>query len=292
MNTNYPTKARSVSTTGICYQNNFYEIDSNNGKNVPINHLEKAWGVFENHWKSLVGIIETQPASMTDDLASKLIISSISLKLRNPSIRSKYQGPEAQEIAENNIQQVVKDFEGLSPIYVSQIETHLRNGISMEGGTGKNLHNELLLSIVEDRDDSLSYKICERLSKHHIRILKTTDDKPFITTDNPGFCFDGEGRVHNLKYFGDGNQVDFGGFCLPLTPKLCLFIMSNRMIGDSCTTRPISYTTLEPSGVSEINFHSIRLSCESIFCNDKLLLESCVTEYFEKKRVKEKVVRV
>ncbi len=289
INPKYPGGPRLVSAKQVCYEDNFYEFDSCNDTDVPVNQLERAWRTIENQWRSLVNIVDSKPATLSNDSVSALIFSAISFKLRNPSTRGRFQGPEAQEIAERNIQEGMRNFKGFPPNQLTQIETHLRNNIIMKGRTGKNLHNGILLSIAENGNPSLSRKICDWLSTHEVKILQTTEDKPFITTDNPGLFLDSKGGVHNLKFFGMENHLDFGGFLLPLSPKQCLFVTPKGTNVHNASSRAVTYFELDTSHLAEINFHSIRLSRDYIFCNDKLMLEGCIAAYLHTDLQKKKV---
>jgi hypothetical protein len=63
-------------------------------------------------------------------------------------------------------------------------------------------------------------KIVEKLILYQWTIVKTPPNLAFITTDNPGFCYDSKTGGHNTKF----NE---GAFIFPLTPAHCLIIPDN-----------------------------------------------------------------
>lgn len=286
-NPKFPERIRAFSSSQICHEEYFYEIGNETGKVIPTNHLEKEWAIYENEWESLIEIFESQHSVISSINARKFIFSALSLKLRNPSIRNIYKGNKAQEIADRNIDKTIKELEkaGFSPKKISEIEQFLRSNLIMGKSTGKNLHNNMLLSIIQGNRDSRSFGICEKLSRHEIKILQTEQENPFVTSDNPGFFVDQNGGIHNLNYYDEDGTVNFFGFFLPLTPKLCLFVSPKEDPNSSNSMRLIEYLSADSfignsgSFVSEHNFWTLGHCNESVFANNKVVLENSVQNY-------------
>ena len=115
--------------------------------------------------------------------------------------------------------------------------------------------------------------ILNKLIRGNWTIIKPLVTNQFITSDNPGFCIDEEGRIHNTR---------FGGLCnfyFPITPYHVLFISSERdLVEDLPNNVTVNHRFTDVEELKAINQATMRVANREIYAKaDSPLLKTWYT---------------
>jgi len=106
-------------------------------------------------------------------------------------------------------------------------------------------------------------------------VVLTTDNKfPFITSDNPGYCFDlATNSIQNTKF-----RRPFI-YYFPLDPSHCLMITDAKPDLEFLSYRRFKWCTQFPAEleiVRQINYATSKLAFKHVIANQKAILEEIV----------------
>ena len=218
----------SKTTSQVCYDFDIYtlnktistEFESYREKNKYYIEQDIFWK-YENKYLYLIRKVE-KLGRLTQSETKLFLRFLVSIKTRNPYILNSDSG-ENQSLNdafnEFSIEFLSGQFEGYANLTTEHKQSVLTK---LEKHTNKSTEfkkNADLMAIIwrETEPNSILDRIVEKLILYEWAIVNTTLNLAFITTDNPGFCYDAKNIVHNTKF-------SEGLFVFPLTPEHCLII--------------------------------------------------------------------
>ncbi|GAB3561299.1 hypothetical protein GCM10027578_01770 [Spirosoma luteolum] len=217
----------------ISYKPNFYKFEQNiqfdNFVITDQNVIERYGFWYENNFHKLIGLITRYGNILSTNEATSIAEMLYDIKIRNEYIRNASLSTDninktfdkiLEDIKEKdtNTQLLIDEQYGSFESFLLSYE-QLRKEWLTNHILRKDISNFILLSS-KLRPSDIKKLIINKIVRGEWKILKPLISDQFITSDNPGFCQDINGKIHNTR-FGE-----IFTFYFPLTPYHCLQIQS------------------------------------------------------------------
>jgi hypothetical protein len=275
-------KVRSYPTSQVCYAENLYLIsDDNMMKNFevddPLIVETKSLKYYEDRFGDIVDKLTSSKEWLTLKEADIFIRTLLQMKIRNPTffnhedaqkgpievnIRIKKEMLDNRELWEQRLAN-----EGLT------IEQAFKN---LDDAVNRPDFRENLVRINlarTERADGVLTEIAGLLMNRIWYIYETTINDMFITSDNPGYCFNEKGQLANTNF-----RDDFC-FVFPITPYKTLLIFKKYEDSIIPPSKKIHYRQSNSEHVQEVNRAAMGNSLEYIYSNSKNTLNSSVSHW-------------
>lgn len=209
-------------------------------------------------------------------LLSKALIS---LKFRNPFL--------LKTMSKNHLDSLIKgvmikiknqiDNEEITPAGETTKEDLIKYLAYFESSSYENndLNRQLFLTSMIHRhhnSSDLFVKIIDDLMRYKWEILMTDQYSTFITSDNPGYCVDHVGFIHNMHF---SSYI----FYFPLTPFLCLRVCDGSENIDwnyfnNPIIKEVKYVQISSYIVSQINVNTSRYVNKYVLASSRQALNT------------------
>lgn len=235
--------------------------------------IEKVFNArVENRFEKILArlLSPLQTLSMQD--AKEVLVMLLAMKQRNPMFRRVFESPQTLITAfDRRFDEVFEARATFEKILkregVMSFEDFVEYGrnyvhkFAHDPNTPQDLHTERIVKLYQN-EETIIKEIAGSLLGCEWYIFETNHQRPFITSDNPGFCIDNNERVHNLKF------SNFAEFVFPLTPKYLLLITarSTEQVG---SLKQIYHQLAKPDLVKLINRATFEVSFQKLLSNDE-----------------------
>lgn len=227
---------------------------------------------IENRFEKILArlLSSSQKISLQD--AEEALLILLSIKQRNPIHRQVFENPVAileafnqkfkgvfehqdlfEEILKREGQMNFEEFVEYGQNYAHQF--------AHDPDTPQYLHTQGILNLHQN-EETITKEIVSRLLGCNWYIFESSTQWPFVTSDNPGFCFDNNESVHNLNF------ANFAEFCFPLTPKH-LLIITARLTNQISSEKQIYRRLAKPDLVKLANRATFEVSYKKLLSNDE-----------------------
>lgn len=270
-------RAKEVSRSQIGYLPNFYTIHNAHSLwrlgLTDKDAIEKEFNArVENRFEKLIAKLLSPSQMLSLEHAEEVLLMLLSLKQRNPVFRQAFQNPELilkmfnrrfDEVFKHRstFEEILKregrmNFDG----FVEYGRNYIHQ-IAHDPNTPQNIHTEGIVKL-HQQEESVAKEVASALLGCEWFIFETTPQRPFITSDNPGFCIDNNEQVHNLNF------ADSAGFIFPLTPRQILLITAHftDQVG---RVKQIHRRPAKPDLVEIINRGTFTVSYKKVMSNDE-----------------------
>ncbi len=255
-------KIRNINS--ICYDNDFYNLDSKkaNKHSIPNDFIERNAFWYEKEYYNLL-ISEALNGKISNTTIQRLPLFFLNMKARNPVFRNSITKENLNKAIEKSTLSMKEKFSWLDESNLTRIINKSKTIILSSDNIPKEFHVDSLLESTLGRN-KVFQEILERISSYNIVFFKISNDNNFfITSDAPGFSIDIEERVHKIKYIDDIFHF------MPLHPKLAVGLMNPiyHEIKDQ-----ISYIDATKEHIDKINYGTSSSCNKYVFgINDKHL---------------------
>jgi hypothetical protein len=278
-------KIREVSRTQIGYHHDFYTIKNQNSlqrlglTDTDQEVIENKYNAKnENRYSKLLQKLLSGSAEISQTEAKEFLLILLSFKQRNPVFRKTFQNPQVLlDSFERHLQKSILPLKATLDIILERegrmnFEEFVDYGrdymhrVAHDPNTPQDIHTEGIVRMHQNKETAIK-EIAENLMDYKWFVFKTTVRYPFITSDNPGFCFDDDEQIHNLNF---GNS---SGFFFPLTPWDFL-IISAHFHEEVTKAKTINQRIAKPELVQLLNRGTFQVSYKKVFCNDANTLKN------------------
>lgn len=261
----------------IGYLPDFYTIKSKNILNrlelSDKDIIEKVFNArVENRFEKILASLLSPLQTLSMQAAEEVLVMLLSMKERNPMFRRVFENPQTIiEAFNRRFEDVFEDRDTLEEILEQEgrmsFEEFVEYGrnyahqFAHNPNTPQDLHAEGIVNLHQNKE-TFTKEIVRWLLGCKWYIFETTPQRPFITSDNPGFCLDHNEHVHNLNF------ADCSEFCFPLTPRHTVVITSHFTDrGES--VKQIYHRRASPDLVELINRATFMVSYKKVLSNDE-----------------------
>jgi len=263
----------------ICYALDNYKVSDpdlakksfDNDQNFIENEMFK----YENEFISWISKKVNNQDDLNKNDITKLVRVLLSFKHRNVNLKKTFQG---SKIMGKQIEKSIKDmkvntlsYREVNPELYKELIRQLEIGLR-DNYQNKSYMSDLYLSQLkrsEERSNPNHERLVSYLSSSKLTVLNSTDDIPFISSDNPGFSLHPGGLVEHL-YFGTAVSFSF-----PLTKNRFLhFDLSLKNDG-----KKLQYKNVSASIIDQFNRRTIEMSEKRIFSDSKKYLEYVLKKF-------------
>lgn len=261
----------------IGYLPDFYTIKSKNILNrlelSDKDIIEKVFNArVENRFEKILASLLSPSQTLSMQDAEEVLVMVLSMKERNPMFRRVFENPQTiieafnrrfEEVFEHRdiIERILKQEGRMSFDEFIKYGHNYAHQFAHDHNTPQDLHTEGIVKLYRN-EKTIAKDIIRWLIGCEWYIFETTPQRPFITSDNPGFCIDNNERVHNLNF------ADYSGFYFPLTPKYFLLITAHFTdLGGS--EKQIYHRRASPDLVELINRATFVVSYKKVLSNDE-----------------------
>ncbi len=259
------------------YLHDFYTLKSENILNrlglSDKDDIEKVFNArVENRFEKILACLLSPSQKLSLQDAKEVLVMLLSLKERNPMFRQVFENPHAiieasnrrfEEVFEHRelFEEILK-LEGRMSFeeFVEYGRKHTHQ-FAHDPNTPQNLHTEGMVKLYRN-EETPAKEIARWLLGCEWYIFETTTQRPFITSDNPGFCIDSNDRVHNLNF------ADKSEFCFPLTPKH-LLVITAHFTDEMGSEKQIHHRSASPDLVKLVNRATFEVSYKKLLSNDE-----------------------
>jgi hypothetical protein len=266
----------------VCYEKDFYTLNFN-----LINKYQR-WGseqpyALENsfHWyeKGYPAVIKkiVRKQTLTINEAYLLAYAIFDFKVRNKFHRTNAIERQKGTLLKNSFSNITEEItdDVLNRFNIGrdraiELVKLIDQKLAESPSFGKEMH---LYSMLDRKSDpkSAQNKIAISLLRGQWNVYVSPPNSQFITSDNPGFCFDRKENAHNTRFAK-------GYYCtLPLTPNHCLIITDEYpdfSIDESSTTKTLNYKVASEDFVKIINKGAKLFYNQYLFSNNNDVLLS------------------
>lgn len=226
----------------------------------------------ENRFEKILACLLSSSQKLSLQDAEEVLLMLLSMKQRNPVFRRVFENPQTiikafnrrfEEIFEHRdmFEEILKQEGIMSFEEFVKFGHNYAHQFANDPNTPQYLHTEGILNLHQN-EETFTKEIVSWLLRCNWYIFEATAQRPFITSDNPGFCFDNNETVHNLNF------ADFTEFCFPLTPKH-LLIITARFTDQIGSEKQIYYRLAKPDLVKLINRATFEVSYKKLLSNDE-----------------------
>ena len=234
--------------------------------------IEKKYNArVENRFEKLVAKLLSPLQMLSLEAAEEVPMMLLSFKQRNPVFRQALKDPQTimkafdrrfDEVFEHQstFEEILKREGRMNFDEFVQYGRNYIQQVAYDPNTPQDIHTEGIVKL-HQREDTAAQEIANALLECEWFIFETTPQRPFITSDNPGFCIDNNEQIHNLNF------ADAAGFIFPLTPRRILLITAHfaDQVG---SVKQIHYRSAEPDLVELINRSTFMVSYKKVVSND------------------------
>lgn len=265
----------------VCYEKDFYTLKFNLfdkyrawGQEHPY-ALESSFHWYEKEYPAVIRKI-TSRKTLTINDAYLLAYALFDFKVRNKYHRNNSIERSRKSLTENASQGVIGELDdeildrfNIGRERALEVVKIVNKRLSEAPEFAKEMHLHTMLDRKSDAN-SIQNKVAISLLHSQWNVFIAPPNQQFITSDNPGFCFDKEERVHNTRF-------DTGYYCvLVLSPKQCLLITDEQPdmnIIENSSSKLVSYKTSSPDFVKLINKASTSFINQYLFANCEQVLD-------------------
>lgn len=267
---------KEVSRSQIGYHPDFYTIQNANSLLrlglTDKDAIKKEFNAHvENRFEKLIARLLSPLQMLSLEAAEEVLLMLLSLKQRNPVFRQAFQNPQTILAAfERRFNEVFEHRSTFEEILKREGRTNFdefvqygRNYIQQvayDPNTPQDIHTEGIVKL-HQHEETAAKEVASALLGCEWFIFETIPQRPFITSDNPGFCIDNNEQVHNLN-FGDT-----AGFIFPLTPRHILLITAH-FVDQVGSVKQIHHRSAKPDLVEIINRATFMVSYKRVVSND------------------------
>ena len=231
----------------------------------------------ENRFEKIIAGLLSPLQMLSLEAAEEVLLTLLSLKQRNPVFRRAFQSPQTilqafdrrlEEVFEHRatFEEILKR-EGRMNFdeFVEFGRRHFQQ-IAHDPNTPQDIHTEGMVKLYQNEETAVK-EVANSLLGCEWFIFETTPQRPFITSDNPGFCLDNNEQVHNLNF------ANSSGFFFPLTPRHVLIITAHftNQVG---SVKQIQHRPTAPDLVELINRATFIVSYKKVLSNDENTLRN------------------
>ncbi|MGV3558330.1 DUF4238 domain-containing protein [Larkinella arboricola] len=276
-------RPKELHPSAICYKDYFYRFENYGVAGFEgisdANILERRGFLYENKLDKILKKLIDNKSIITLQEAFEFSFALFDIKMRNERIRNTLLSKESLNITfENLLNEHKKSPESIQPLLqrngmdfdnflevFEKIRSTWLSDISLQ----KDLHNKYLLEN-KSNPSSIVKLIISKLALGEWYVLNTIINNQFITSDNPGYCFDGNNCLYNTKF---GGAFDF---YFPLTPYYLLIIKSPEIIPEQVLpTKRIVYGLAEKEVVKAANQNTMLIANKEIYAAyDSFLIQT------------------
>ena len=211
----------------------------------------------ERFIKMLMGI-KQRNITINNFLNSKSVIEYLSN--RQVNIFRKYLEKYILQLGEYKIEKILEYIE--NELIKNMQDLEIRSDIQ----------NEALLSLIENRNEEYN-QLVKKLTRTKFKILTTSTVNPFISSDNPGFTYQGKDRICNML-FGSAKL-----FIFPISPESALYIDLTDTEPFEPIIKRILYTKVSDEMIELINSSTVVNCNELIFSINETSLRNSFESY-------------
>lgn len=134
------------------------------------------------------------------------------------------------------------------------------------------IFNDQLLKVEEKKNSNHEWLIKE-MSKSRFKVYCTTESKPFLTSDNPGYSVHEGDKIGNL-FLGSAKS-----FAFPISKTRLFVITPDDRDGNELIIKKIKYIEMPEEFIRLSNKATIINAEERIFSNSKKYLDDLIDVY-------------
>ncbi|GAB3049032.1 hypothetical protein GCM10027185_61060 [Spirosoma pulveris] len=267
---------KEVTSAQIGYYRDFYTINNVNSLGrlglTDKDAIEKQYNArVENRFEKLVAQLLSPLQMLSLEDAEEILMMLLSFKQRNPVFRQAFEDPKTileafdrqfDEVFEHRstFEEILKREGRMNFDEFVQYGRDYLQRVAHDPNTPKDIHTEGIVKL-HQQEDTAAQEVANALLGCEWFIFETTPQRPFITSDNPGFCIDNNEQIHNLNF------ADAAGFIFPLTPSRILLITAHfaDQVG---SVKKVNYRLAKPDLVELINRGTFMVSYKKTVSND------------------------
>jgi hypothetical protein len=258
----HESKPKLVNKSQVCYEPNMYRYT--NEDFIKANDLDDPNFIEKNVFKyedeeitNLFDKIDRKQNLLKSEYKRALQII-LSIKKRNPSIRKIFMdGARDEEFMESRVGGLKRDMlaEGMSEEDINTIISEAKKKLHeqfKDPNARKDMYKNSILMVDEDIIKNEKNALNLLLEWSPI-VYYTSNQLPFITSDNPGFTMKNGSEIHNT------NLAVVDSLIFPISPRSTLQLKRNKVRPDLLLYQNIVRKKLSPGEVSLINagvFHN------------------------------------
>lgn len=204
--------------------------------------------------------------------AEEILMMFLSLKQRNPVFRKAFESPQFlaeefhkrfNEVLEHKttFEEILKNEGRMNFDEFAEFGRNYIDRVAHDPNTPQVMHAEGIIRHHQQEEEIIK-EIANSLLGCDWIIFQSTNQYPFITSDNPGFCLGNNEQVHNLHF------AESSGFFFPLTPRYTLMIAAH-FVDQAGTVKQIHYRAADPDLVKMINRATFLVSYKRVVSNDE-----------------------
>lgn len=277
-------RVNSFNKSAICYEENMYKVKTDKilkdvREDDPL-YIEKNVFFYEKKFlKEITEKFENKKDINIID-SEKLIETLLSFKHRSKVNKEQLSNPELlKNLLEQQIEKQKQRYfsnklefgeEKLNQFF-DLLEKRIKEEMKNEDVVS-DLFNQILLNSSEGKIENHNW-IVKKMLKSKFLVYCTKKDKPFITSDNPGFMMHDNGKIENMLL------TDAKAFAFPISPTR-LFVISPEIQDDfQPLIKKVRYFDSSENFVELTNKATVINCFERVYSNDKNLLSELKQKY-------------
>jgi hypothetical protein len=282
----YKTKIKQSNISAICYK---IDINTIQTEDLLIRRdledkyfIEKNGFAYENKdFKEILDKI-VRAETLTQTEAKKILNYLINIKDRNPINREILNKEWLKKEYDNRLTkaEILLELVDIKEDNGNTKAKDILNWLRVKGDKfledDKNIsdiHVEYLWSTHLDEHDQSKIDAITKLLRHKFILYKTTNDYPFVISDNPIFAMKFPDKVAHIDY----NSFDFIGF--PLNAESMLVLRRDEIEDSDLIFKRIVVYNAQKEFVDNVNAAAITTCKEFIYSNRKDMLERLNDKY-------------
>lgn len=273
-----------TSVADTCIERDFYDLTEKIAEdhNVPrIDVLEReAFRVYEQNIGKLNSLFESHALYLLRKDFEVLVDSYLIQKHRSTLFREMLGNESIFESLQDKIlQQYKKEFSQF-PTMGDIVSDEFIELIKKSNRENKNRPAEThLFGLIQSymgRNEAMK-TAAHQLLNYRVHVIECPPQEYFITSDNPGFTFV---RAENGRLYPWNTKFpDFYCVVFPINSRQAVTFLDYRYLRMFEQLKRVTYHTLTPDGVRQINFSTYLYCDKMLYCEEKSYLEKVVAAF-------------